>query len=161
MQILDKLPLKETTKGTLMLRAFGLFKIPLILFISPKVEELSDNACRIRVPLNRRTRNHLGSLYFGSIAIAADCVIGLLAMNKIKKSGRNISLVFKDFQAEFHKRPDGETIFHCDQAKEIDELIDQAIQTGERVHKSIKGTASVRGENVCSYALTLSIKLKK
>jgi len=161
MNLLDRLPINEKTKGTLMLRAFGLLKTPLIFAISPTVEELKSDRCRIKIPLNRRTRNHLGSLYFGSISIGADCVIGLLAMNKIKRSGKDISLVFKDFKADFHKRPDGDTYFLCDQGAEIDELIKETVASGERVNKTIRGTASVKAETVCSFELTLSLKLKK
>src|SRR4051794_12547209 len=51
------------------LRAFGFFKVPLIFYVAPSIVELSDRRCVIRVPLNRRTRNHLGSMYFGTLAV--------------------------------------------------------------------------------------------
>ncbi len=43
---------------------------------------MSAKALRIRIPLGWRTRNHLGSMYFGALATGADLVGGLLVMEK-------------------------------------------------------------------------------
>ena len=46
------------------------------------------------MPLRRRTKNHLGSMYFGVLAVGADITGGFLAMEPIQESGRNITLNF-------------------------------------------------------------------
>src|ERR1035437_6053594 len=92
-------------KETFGMRLFGWLKIPLLASVHPTVVELSETRCVVRIPLRRWTRNHLGSMYFGALAIGADCAGGLLAMDQIKRSGGQVSMVFKSFQAAFLKRP--------------------------------------------------------
>jgi hypothetical protein len=57
-------------KQTLSVRALGWWKIPLIALVRPQVVEMGDDRCVIRIPLRRRTRNHLGSMYFGALPSA-------------------------------------------------------------------------------------------
>ena len=68
---MDQVP--DSFKDTAMIRLFGLTKIPLLWFISPTVQKMTDEVCEIRVPLNRKTKNHLNSMYFGVLCAAADC----------------------------------------------------------------------------------------
>ena len=88
----------ERLKQTVGMRLFGWLKIPLLASVRPSVVELSETRCVVRIPLRRWTRNHLGSMYFGALAIGADCAGGLLAMDAIRRSGGGVSLVFKAFQ---------------------------------------------------------------
>ncbi|HTL11154.1 MAG TPA: DUF4442 domain-containing protein, partial [Bdellovibrionota bacterium] len=92
-------------KETLYLRAFGLIKIPMLWYLRPSVVELTDDRCVVKIPLRRRAKNHLNSMYFGALAAGADCAGGLMAMRLIRADGNRASLVFKDFHAEFLKRP--------------------------------------------------------
>ncbi|MFC1593662.1 DUF4442 domain-containing protein, partial [Candidatus Neomarinimicrobiota bacterium] len=115
-------------------------------------------------PFKRRNKNHLKSMYFGALAVGADVSGGVLAMHLISKSGRNISLVFKDFKADFLKRPEGDTHFTCNDGLAVRILIDKAIKTGERVDMPLKITATVPeisgNEPVAEFILTLSLKDK-
>ena len=157
---IDKL-LSTTTRATLGLRLFGWRNIPMMLYVRPSVIALSPQRIVIRLPLNRRNRNHWGSMYFGALSVGADCAIGLLVMELIAQRGQNISLIFKDCHAQFHKRAMGAVDFTCKQGDEIAALIEQAIATGERVDKAIQVIAHVPSlgtEPVASYTLTLSLK---
>lgn len=161
-KIFDQLPTR--LKHTLFVRSFGLFKIPLIFFIGPAVEELTESRCQIRIPLNYRTKNHLNSMYFGVLAAGADLAGGLIAMQMIQQGGNDVSLVFKDFKAEFLKRAEGDTIFICEQGLEIKQLVQQARQTEERVEMPVNIVARVPSqgaEDVAHFILTLSLKKKK
>jgi acyl-coenzyme A thioesterase PaaI-like protein len=146
------------------LRIFGLTKIPLLWFIRPSVHKMNDEVCVVTVPLNRRTKNHLNSMYFGVLCAAADCAGGLTAMKHIRKSGKNISLAFKDFNAEFLKRAEGETFFTNTQGKEIEEFVQKVIVSGERMNMPVEVIATVPSlegdEPVAKFTLTLSLKLK-
>jgi acyl-coenzyme A thioesterase PaaI-like protein len=150
-------------RDTFLLRAFGV-KIPLLLFATPSVVELTDDRCEIKIPLNRRTKNHLGSMYFGALSIGADCAGGMIAFRMIEKSGVGVSLIFKDFQAEFLKRAEGDVHFSCENGKEISELVERTIETGERQNLSVQVTATVPSkvgiEPVARFVLTLSLKRK-
>ncbi len=154
----------ENMQATLLLRYFGFFKIPLLFFVKPSVVELSDNRVVVKIPLRRRTRNHLRSMYFGALSIGADCAAGLIAMRLIQKSSQNISLVFKSMDAEFFKRAEGNVYFTCEQGGEIAHLVAAAIDSTDRVETLIRVTAKVPDklgeEPVARFSLVLSLKKK-
>ncbi|MSQ81654.1 MAG: DUF4442 domain-containing protein [Myxococcales bacterium] len=155
----------ELLKATALLRAFGLAKIPMILYLSPSVVEASDSRIEVRIPLTYRSRNHLKSMYFGSLAVGADCACGLLAMRHIqKRSKTKISLVFKDFSAQFLKRPEDDVHFSCEMGPEIAELVEKTVTSGERCNLPLRVTATVPTrlgtEPVAQFVLTLSLKLQ-
>jgi acyl-coenzyme A thioesterase PaaI-like protein len=106
--------LPPSFRATAMLRGFGLLHVPLLLSLRPTVTEINDERVAIKIPLNRWTRNHLRSMYFGSLAMGADSVVGLLAVHHIRKRKANIQFAFKDFQANFLKRPEGDVLFVCE-----------------------------------------------
>jgi len=150
-------------KETMFTLGFGFWKIPLIFFCRPTVEELTDRRCVVRIPLSRRTKNHLGSMYFGALAIGADLAGGMAAMRYIEQQKAPVSLVFKDFKAEFLKRPEGDVHFICEDGEAISALVKKAMESGERENLSVRITAKVptqSDEPVAVMDLTLSLKRK-
>ncbi|MFK8136779.1 MAG: PaaI family thioesterase [Bdellovibrionales bacterium] len=147
-------------KESLKLNLFGIAKIPLIVFCTPSVVKLDDENCEIKIPLRYRTKNHLGSMYFGALAIGGDLASGLAAMFAIDKSEKKISLVFKDFKANFLKRPTEDVIFRCQSVKETNELVKEAESTTERVERPIEVVAigAKSGDLYAEMTLTLSLK---
>jgi hypothetical protein len=70
-------------------------------------------------------------------------------------------MVFKDFEADFLKRAEGDVEFSCDQGKEIAELVAQAASSGERVERQMDVIATVPSlsdEPVARFKLTISLK---
>ncbi|MEC9282643.1 MAG: DUF4442 domain-containing protein [Bdellovibrionota bacterium] len=153
----------EMLKTTAWVNLFGLLKIPLILFISPRVIRLDEKVCEIKVPLNYRTKNHLGSMYFGALAIGADLSGALIGMREIQKSKKKVSLVFKDMRGSFLKRATEDIIFYCDQVAEVKNLVAEAIEKKERVEMEIPITAKMAksGDLVAEFVLTLSLKSRE
>lgn len=150
-------------KETALLRAFGLLKIPLIFYCSPRILEMSDEACEIVIPLNFRTKNHLGSMYFGAIAIGADVAGGLVAMRRIQETGNKVGLIFKDFTAQFLKRPEGDVHFRSVDGAKMKALVDRAMTSGERVQDTVEilATCPSRLKEEVIARMTLTISLKK
>jgi acyl-coenzyme A thioesterase PaaI-like protein len=157
--LVEKFP--KPLRSTVIMRAFGLAKVPLLFACSPRVIELNEQCCRVEIPFRKVVKNHLGSMYFGALAIGADTCVGMLAMDQIQASGKNVSLVFKDFKANFLKRAEGPTIFICEQGKEVSELLSETIRSGERQHRTILAFAQAQGETVAEFQLTLSLKMLK
>ncbi len=152
-------------KQTFGMRLFGWLKIPLLASVRPSVVELTDTRCVVRIPLRRWTRNHLGSMYFGALAIGADCAGGLLAMDQIKRSGQAVSLVFKAFQATFLKRPESDVYFICEEGAAIRDQVRRALASEERLTEPMHIQAAVKlpdgsFEPVAEFALELSLKRK-
>lgn len=151
----------KNLKGTAGLKLFGLFKIPLIFIVNPKVRELSDKRCVLEIPLSRITKNHHGSMYFGALAIGADCAAGLFATYKADKRAMKFSLVFKDFKANFIKRPESNVLFICTEADKIDQMLDKIEETRARVTVPIRVEARLpknQDELIAEFELGLSLK---
>jgi acyl-coenzyme A thioesterase PaaI-like protein len=158
--VLERLP--APMRKTLALRALGLARIPLVFYVSPTVVELTEERGELRIPLNWRTRNHVGSMYFGALAIGADLAGGMMAMDLIQREFPDLVFLFKDFQAEFLKRAEGDVHFSCEQGREIRELLEKASASGERENLPFDVVATVPSktgaEPIGRFRLTLSVK---
>ncbi len=157
-------PITTPFRATWFLRLFGLSKVHLIWHVWPRVIEISDQRVEISIPLNRRTRNHWGAMYFGTLAIGADCAAGLLAVALIRESKENITFLFKDAKGDFLKRADGDAHFVSDSAAAVQQLVQKALVTGERQNLTVPVTVTVPkkygNEPVAKFELTLSLKKK-
>lgn len=156
--------LPERIRESLWLRLFGLAKIPLLFYVGVSIVELSPERMVIKIPLRRRNKNHLGSMYFGALCIGADVAPGAYTMYLIRKQPARIAMVFKDFQAEFLKRAEGDVHFTCEQGQAISELVAQAAASGERVERQLDVIATVpslSNEPVAKFKLTISLKKKQ
>lgn len=156
---------KNLFKETWKLRAFGLIKIPMIFFCSPKLLISNEKEVSVKIPLNYFTKNHLGSMYFGVLAVGADVAGGLIAMNEIVKRGNHVGLVFKDFSAQFLKRPEDDVHFTSNDGEKMQKLVELAEKTGERVEDVVTIVATCPKKNgnepVATFKLTISLKRKK
>ncbi len=150
-------------RQTLGLRYFGFRKIPMLFFTRPSVITLTADKVVIKIAFRRRTKNHLGSMYFGALCAGADCAAGLVAMNLIQKQSEPIALIFKDLKAEFLHRAEGDVYFHCHQGREIIELVKKAAGSEDRVEMPVHVDAMVPDQSeepVAKFILTLSLKKK-
>ena len=147
---------------TLKIRLFGLLKVPIILFTSPSVIEVNDQRCEVRIPLGYRTKNHVGSMYFGSLAVGADLCVGMLAMEAVKSLGAKMAPVFKDFNVEFKKLAKGDVHFISEEGDKVSAAVKAAQTTGQRQNVTVHGYAVVPAvdpnEVVMEFTLTLSVK---
>ena len=80
----------------------------------------------------------------------------------IKKIKSKINLLFKDFNAEFLKRAEGDVHFECNEGDKIKALVDKVIKTKTRCNEIINVVAYVpsklQDEPVAKFKLTLSLK---
>jgi hypothetical protein len=151
----------DNLKISALINAYCAVNIPLLAFITPRVVVLTDERAEVRVRLDRRSRNHLGVMYFGALAMGAELSIALKALTAIQHSGKKIDFIFKDFQSEFLKRADGHVHFVCLEAAKVQDLINRAAASSERLSETFSGHAyvPVNGEeHVMDYKLTLSVK---
>tara|TARA_Y100000817_G_C16809422_1_gene523544 strand:- start:822 stop:1292 length:471 start_codon:yes stop_codon:yes gene_type:complete len=155
--------ISSLTKADLYLKFFGLTKIPLLWFCRPKIMHLNERSVEIKIPLKRRTKNHLGSMYFGALSVGADITGGFLAMICIQNSKRKVALIFKDFKADFLKRAEGDVHFRCNQGSDIIRLVEKTIDSGQRENMIVNIDAyvpSISDDIVANFELTLSLKKK-
>lgn len=150
---------------TLRLRLWTFFRIPLLFFLRPSVVEASPSRTVIRIPLSRRSRNHLGSMYFGALCAGADLAGALTAMRRIEATGRRVSLIFKDVRAQFFKRAEGDVSFVCEDGEAVAALVRRSIESGEREELPVRIVATVPdklgAEPAAEFVLTLSLKRRE
>lgn len=149
-------------KDNLFLLLYAWTKIPLIGFVGPRVIESSNQRTELKVPLNYKTKNHLGAMYFGALAVGSELCIAMLAVKKIEESGERIDFLFKDYKANFLKRAEGDVHFICEQANVVVEQIEAAKISEERINRTMTAYAIVpsvsQTERVAEFELTLSVK---
>ncbi len=149
-------------KETALLRLLGL-RIPMLLFLGPRVLELDEDRCAVEIPLTWRSKNHLiGAMYFGALCAGADLAGGLPAARLMVRQHRDVKLVFGEMHAEFLKRADGDVVFRSTDPHHVAELLREAARTGERVSAPVEVIATVPSrygdEPVARFRLTLSLK---
>lgn len=141
---------------------FGHFKVAMIGYLKPQLIALTDHEIVICLPLNRRSRNHLHSMYFGALAVGADIAGGLHGFYHAQQAQCKISLAFKSFQADFIKRPESAVYFVSTMGNEIQSMIQKSKQSGERLNKLIPVNAytnyPAQPEQIAQFTLELSIK---
>lgn len=157
--------LKIRLRNTAFLRLFTFWNIPLIWWIRPTVLEMGTSRTVIEIKLQRRTRNHLKSMYFGAIAIGSELVVATKAVQAIHESKRKVDFVFKDFKIDFLKRAEGDVHFICDSGAAVTQLVQKAIASGERETQTFQGYAIVPSkdpqEKIVTFDVTLSLKLRR
>ncbi|AGH95275.1 DUF4442 domain-containing protein [Pseudobdellovibrio exovorus] len=152
----------QNFKNNLFLSIYAWSKIPLIGFCMPRVLESSDQRTVLKIPLGFRTKNHLGAMYFGALAIGSELCIAMLAVKKIQESGARIDFLFKDYKAEFLRRAEGDVHFICEEAQVVVDQINEAKGSTERINRTMTAYAIVPSvsmtEKVATFELTLSVK---
>lgn len=149
---------------TIGIRVWGFFKIPMVCRMRPSLVAYDEKRVVFKIPLIRGNRNHLGSMYVGVLAGAADLTGGFLAIDAIRRSGVRVNMVIKAVSATFLKRTEGHAYFSCEQTAEVRALVDQAIATGERAEMPLRVTVTVPSkisEPTATFDLILSIKKKE
>jgi len=147
---------------TMFIRYFGLSKVPMIYYCRPKVIEISSDSVTVKIPLLRRNKNHVGSMYLGALSVGADITSAMLALGIIKASDKKIIPIFKDFHADYYKRAEGDVHFVCNEGVKIKKMLKEVVDKNVRINEKIIVNAYVPSklgvEVVAKFSLTLSLK---
>lgn len=139
----------------------GIFKIPMIGFIRPKLIDIDDDKVVVKVRLKRRSKNHLKSMYFGALAIGADIAAGIHVFYFANSMDKKISFAFKSVQAEFLKRAESDTTFECVEGEKIKSMILKSIESKARVNGEVIVSArNSEDEIVATFVMGVSVKVK-
>ncbi|HEX7153939.1 MAG TPA: DUF4442 domain-containing protein [Thermoanaerobaculia bacterium] len=148
--------------NTLLIRLWALKNVFVLFFIKPSVVEVNERRCVVKIPLTWRTKNHLESMYFGVLCMGADVAGGLISFHLARQAKTPISFAFKDMNAKFLKRAEGDVLFTNNDGAAIQEMVQRALATGERAETTVHVTATVPSklgdEPVAEFDMTLSIK---
>lgn len=157
--------MKPMTRFKFFLWYFCYFKVPLIGHLRPKIILLNEHEAVIKLALNRRSKNHLNSMYFGALAVGADLAGGLHGFYLTRLAKLTVSLAFKSFEAQFLRRPEADVYFVSTMGDIVQDMITLSASSGDRINRKISVKAYINyptnPELVADFQLELSLKVLK
>ena len=143
------------------LHLFLFLKIPISWIAGVRLKEMNDEICITKVKFGWLNQNPFNSMFWAVQGMAAEFSTGFLCAEKIKKSGKKISMLVVHNQAEFTKKAVGRVTFSCLQGKELDAVLQKAIETGEGQTLTLFSEGKdQKGDLVSKFAFTWSFKVK-
>ncbi len=143
------------------LHLFLFLKIPISWIAGVRLKEMNDEICVTKVKFGWLNQNPFNSMFWAVQGMAAEFSTGFLCAEKIRKSGKKISMLVVHNQAEFTKKAVGRVTFSCLQGKELDEILKKAIETGEgQTLTMFSEGKDQKGDLVSKFAFTWSFKVK-
>lgn len=113
------------------LNTFLMFKLPSAYLCGVRVKYLDDKKCIVKVTHRWINQNPFKSMFWAIQGMAAELSTGAMLTSKIRESGKNISMLVANNNANFTKKATGVITFVCNEGHLIDEAISKAITTGE------------------------------
>lgn len=143
------------------LHLFLFLKIPISWIAGVRLKEMNDEICITKVKFGWLNQNPFNSMFWAVQGMAAEFSTGFLCAEKIRKSGKKISMLVVHNQAEFTKKAVGRVTFSCIQGKELDAVLQKAIETGEGQTLTLFSEGKdQKGDLVSKFAFTWSFKVK-
>uniref|UniRef100_UPI00404B47CE DUF4442 domain-containing protein n=1 Tax=Flavobacterium sp. TaxID=239 RepID=UPI00404B47CE len=144
------------------LNTFLFFKLPSAFWCGVRVLTIDNNHCVVKVKHRWINQNPFKSMYFAVQAMAAELSTGALVMLYIKKSGKNISMLVANNQANFSKKATGKITFTCVDGAQLQNAIEEAVETGngQTFWLESKGIDE-KGDCVSTFKFEWTIKIKK
>jgi len=139
-----------------------MLKLPSAFFCGIRTKYLDDKKCIVKVKHRWINQNPFKSMFWAVQGMAAELTTGALLTTKIRESGKNISMLVANNNANFTKKATGVITFECNQGQSINEAISKAIETGEgqTIWMNSIGT-NTEGIQVSSFNFEWTIKVKK
>ena len=140
---------------------FLIFKLPSAYFCGIRTKYLDDRKCIVKVKHRWINQNPFKSMFWAVQGMAAELTTGALLTSKIRESGKNISMLVANNNANFTKKATGVITFVCKEGHLIDNAIKKAITTGEgqTIWMNSIGT-NAEGIQVSSFNFEWTIKVK-
>ena len=143
------------------LHLFLFLKIPISWIAGVRLKEMNDEICVTKVKFGWLNQNPFNSMFWAVQGMAAEFSTGFLCAEKIRKSGKKISMLVVHNQAEFTKKAVGRVTFSCLQGKELDAVLQKTIETGEGQTLTLFSEGKdQKGDLVSKFAFTWSFKVK-
>lgn len=136
--------------------------VPMIEYSKLSIVHLDDQKCIIKMPFISQNKNHVNSMYFGSIAIGTEVAAGILGLHYLERYNLMPLLVFKDISGSFLRRSESDTYFICNDYHSIAQAVKDLIESKGRVNVSVNviGVTDLNNldEKISDFKITISIK---
>lgn len=144
------------------LNTFLMFKLPAVYFCGIRAKFIDDKKCIVKVKHRWINQNPFKSMFWAVQGMAAELTTGAMLSTKIRESGKNISMLVANNNANFSKKATGIITFVCTEGYLIDKAIIKAIETeeGQTIWLNSIGT-NTEGVQVSSFNFEWTIKVKQ
>ncbi len=143
------------------INVFLFFKLPSAFFSGVRLKSIDNQQCITSVKHRWINQNPFNSMYFAVQAMAAELSTGALVLNKIKESGKNISMLVANSKSSYSKKATGRINFVCNDGNLIQNAVQQAIASGDGQTIWMKSIGTnQKGEQVSEFDFEWTIKLK-
>ena len=141
---------------------FNFFKLPSVWWTGVRVKHIDANNCEVKVTYRWVNQNPFKSLFWAVQGMAAELTTGVLLMQAIAESKRNISLLVLNNKATFSKKGRGKITFKCNQGELIREAINKTIETKkpQTIWLNAKGVDQAN-DQISSFSFEWTLLLKK
>ncbi len=143
------------------LNKFLFLKLPSAYLSGIRVTSIEQKEAQATVKYQWINQNPFKSMYWATQGMASELVTGILLMKAIAQSGKKISMLVISQNGEFFKKATGRITFICKEGELINNMIKDAIDTGEG--QTLKLTAEGFNEEfeiVSKFEYTWSVKVK-
>ena len=138
-----------------------MYKLPAAYFTGVRATYIDSEKCIAKVKFRWINQNPFRSMYWAVQGMAAELTTGVLVMNKIKESGRKISMLVARNEGSFSKKATGKITFTCKDGKLVEQAIAKALETGEgQIIKMTSYGINSEGTEVSNFTFEWTIKLK-
>lgn len=122
---------KSIITNPILFKFFLFQKLSSAFFAGLSIHHFDAESCVVRIKLSWFNQNPFSSMYFAVEAMAAEMCSGMLAFSQVYQRSPKVSMLVEGMEATFFKKATGVILFSCDQGKEIELAVQEAIKTGE------------------------------
>ena len=142
--------------------AFTFFKLPSAWWCGVRLRSLDQKTAIVTVKHRWMNQNPFKSMFWAVQGMAAELTTGAMMIAQIKDSGKKISMLVANNNANFSKKATGKITFVCNDGDKIKEALDKTIATGEgqTLWMQAIGTNS-DGVVVSTFNFEWTVRLKK
>lgn len=110
---------------------FTFFKLPSAWWCGVRLRYMDENKAVVTVKHKWFNQNPFNSMFWAVQGMAAELTTGAMMIDQIRNSGKKISMLVANNNANFSKKATGKITFTCEDGHLIKEALEKTIATGE------------------------------
>ncbi|MGS2739952.1 DUF4442 domain-containing protein [Sinomicrobium sp. M5D2P17] len=143
------------------LNTFTMFKLPSAWFCGVRVRHMNEKSCVVTVRHRWINQNPFNSMFWAVQGMAAELSTGAMVMSKIQATGKKISMLVANNNANFSKKAKGRITFTCNDGQLIEEALHRTIETGEGQTFWMQSVGTdEKGDVVSTFNFEWTVKVK-
>jgi hypothetical protein len=141
---------------------FTFFTLPSAWWCGVRVKYIDNKKAVTTVTHRWVNQNPFKSMFWAVQGMAAELSTGAMVINQIKDSGKKISMLVLNNNANFSKKATGKITFTCEDGHLIEDAIKKTIETGEGQTIWMKSVGvNTDGVVVSTFNFEWTIRIKK